>query len=185
LSVKLRASVDRRRQAERQPALAQQKPSDDQISWGDLRLVLDEELARLPEKYRTPLLLCCLGGRTRDEAAEQLGWTLGTLKMRLGRGRQLLRNRLARRGLTVSATLLAMLLAQHATASSLPAEMATTSVKASLLFVAGKTAAPLSAQAVSLAGIGLSAGASKAKLLGVTAVLLSLLGLAGGLLVSP
>jgi RNA polymerase sigma factor (sigma-70 family) len=185
LSVKLRVSVKRRRQAERQTPPARQQQAEDQITWGDLRLVLDEELARLPEKYRAPLLLCCLAGRTRDEAAEELGWTLGALKMRLERGRQLLRSRLARRGLSVSAALLAMLLAQHATASPVPAVLATTTSKASLLFAAGKTAAALSARAVRLAGLGLSAGASKAKLLGAAALLLSVLGLAGGLLVSP
>src|SRR5262249_118408 len=139
LSVKLRTSADRRRQSERQPPPTRQMQADNQITWGELRLVLDEELNRLPEKYRPPFLLSCLEGRTRDEAAEQLGWTLGALKMRLERGRQLLRKRLDRRGLSVSATLLAMLLAQHATASLLSAEMATTTVKASLLFAAGET----------------------------------------------
>ncbi|MCI0685400.1 MAG: sigma-70 family RNA polymerase sigma factor, partial [Gemmataceae bacterium] len=184
LAVKLRASVERRRQAEGQPS-ARPAPAEDQITWGDLRMVLDEELERLPEKYRAPLLLCCLAGRTRDEAAEQLGWTLGALKMRLERGRQLLRTRLARRGLTVSAALLAMALAQHATASPAPAALATATVKAALLFAAGKTPATLSAQAISLAGFGLSAGASKAKLLGAAAVLLSLIGVTVGSLVPP
>src|SRR5262249_60430914 len=80
---------------------ARQKPADDPITWDDLRLVLDEELGRLPDNYRVPLLLCCLAGRTRDEAAEQLGWTPATLKMQLERGRQLLRTRLALRGLSV------------------------------------------------------------------------------------
>src|SRR5262245_897523 len=159
LSVKLRASAERRRQSERRPPPAPPKPADDQITWGDLRLVLDEELDRLPEKYRAPLLLCCLAGRTRDEAAEQLGWTLGTLKMRLERGRQLLRTRLARRGLTVSAALLAVLLAQHTTASPVPALLATTTTKAALLFAPGNPSAALSAQVVRLAGFGLSAGA--------------------------
>src|SRR5262245_49022226 len=73
LAVKLRATSERRQQAERQPGIERRPPIDDQITWGDLRLVLDEELARLPEKYRVPLLLCCLVGRTRDEAAAQLG----------------------------------------------------------------------------------------------------------------
>jgi RNA polymerase sigma factor (sigma-70 family) len=185
LSVKLRASAERRQQAERQAPPARQRLADDQITWGDLRMVLDEELDRLPEKYRGPLLLCCLVGRTRDEAAEQLGCTVAALKTRLERGRQLLRTRLARRGLPVSAGLLAMLLAQHATATPVPAALAATTIKASILFAAGKTAAELSARAARLATSGLSAGASKAKLLGAAAVLLSLVGLAVGLLVSP
>jgi RNA polymerase sigma factor (sigma-70 family) len=184
LAVKLRASLDRRRESERQPPPARLTPADDQITWAELRVVLDEELDRLPEKYRAPLLLCCLEGRTRDEAAEQLGWTLGALKMRLERGRRLLRARLARRGLTVSAALLAMLLAQHAAAGPLPAVLATTTVKASLLFAAGATAAPLSARAVGLADLAPSAGAGKAKLLGGAVALLSLVGMAVGWLVS-
>src|SRR4051794_32716070 len=69
LSVKLRASVERRRRVEREPEPAPEKASDDQLTWRELREVLDEELARLPEKYRAPLLLCCLAGYTRDEAA--------------------------------------------------------------------------------------------------------------------
>jgi hypothetical protein len=57
LPVKLRASIKRRQQAEQRPVPVEGKPSDDQIAWSDLRLVLDEELSRLPEKYRPPLLL--------------------------------------------------------------------------------------------------------------------------------
>jgi RNA polymerase sigma factor (sigma-70 family) len=111
VSVKLRASVRRRRQAERQSPPAPQKPADDPITGGDLRGVLDEELDRLPEQYRAALQLCCLAGHTRDEAARQLGCTLGALKMRLERGRHLLRSRLVRRGLTFLAALVAVLLA--------------------------------------------------------------------------
>src|SRR5262249_11540903 len=131
------------------------------------------------------LLLCCLAGRTRDEAAEQLEWTLGAFKMRLERGRQLLRGRLARRGLTVSAALLAMMLAQHAAASPLPAAAAAATAQASLVFAAGKSCAALSSQAVKLASYGLSAGASKAKLLGAVALLLSIIGVAVGSLIAP
>ena len=60
---------------------------------------LDEELQRLPERLRSPLLLCYLSGLTRDEAAQQLGWSLGTLKRRLEEGRKALRIRLERRGI--------------------------------------------------------------------------------------
>jgi RNA polymerase sigma factor (sigma-70 family) len=145
LSVKLRTSVRRRRQLEQQPPPAP-RLADDQITWGDLRMVLDEELDRLPEKYRAPLLLCCLSGRTRDEAAEQLGWTLGALKMRLERGRQLLRTRLARRGLMVSAVLVILLLVQHTTVIQAAAVLAMTTIRTSLRFTAGTTATLLSAQ---------------------------------------
>jgi RNA polymerase sigma factor (sigma-70 family) len=74
---------------------------------GDLRRVLDEEVGRLPEKYRTPFVLCHLEGRTNREAAEQLGCPVGTLAARLSRARHRLRVRLARRGVTLSAGALA------------------------------------------------------------------------------
>src|SRR5262249_39477243 len=71
----------------------------DDIDTRDLRPVLDEEIARLPEKYRAPLVLCYLQGHTNAEAAEQLRCPKGTILSRLARGRQRLRSRLARRGL--------------------------------------------------------------------------------------
>ena len=64
----------------------------------ELRSVLDEELARLPAKYRVPLVLCYLEGLTHDEAAGQLAWPVGTVRSRLAGGRDRLRSRLARRG---------------------------------------------------------------------------------------
>jgi RNA polymerase sigma factor (sigma-70 family) len=73
-------------------------PAADLI-WGEVRQALDEELQRLPARLRSPLLLCYLSGLTRDEAARQLGWSLGTLKRRLEEGRTALRSRLARRGI--------------------------------------------------------------------------------------
>jgi RNA polymerase sigma factor (sigma-70 family) len=69
------------------------------VLWQEVRQALDEELQRLPERLRSPLVLCYLSGLTRDEAARQLGWSLGTLKRRLEEGRQALRSRLARRGI--------------------------------------------------------------------------------------
>ena len=85
------------------------RPSHDplaEMTARELCSVLDEELGRLPDKYRLPLLLCCLEGRTRDEAARELNWSLGALKGRLERGRELLRTRLDRRGVCLSAVLL-------------------------------------------------------------------------------
>jgi RNA polymerase sigma factor (sigma-70 family) len=80
-------------------------------AWDELLGVLDDELQRLSERYRAPLLLCYLQGRTQDEAAHQLGWSLSTLRRRLDRGRELLRLRLNRRGATLGAALFAGVLA--------------------------------------------------------------------------
>src|SRR5215472_13063456 len=73
----------------------------------EAQTIVDQELARLPDKYRAPLVLCCLEGLTRDEAAQQLGWSAGLLKSRLEKARELLRNRLVRRGMTLTAGLFA------------------------------------------------------------------------------
>jgi RNA polymerase sigma factor (sigma-70 family) len=103
VAVKGRARRTRRQTVE---AAAPPAPPTDpwpDVVWRDVRRVLDEELNRLPEKYRTPLVLCYLEGLTSDAAARRLGWTVGTLWGRLARGRELLRRRLARRDLALSA----------------------------------------------------------------------------------
>ncbi|WZO99845.1 sigma-70 family RNA polymerase sigma factor [Isosphaeraceae bacterium EP7] len=83
-------------------------PSSDRSSpgaeWAELRRVLDEEIARLPENDRTPLILCGLEGLSRDEAARRLGWPPGTVAGRLARAREKLRGRLTRRGMTLPAS---------------------------------------------------------------------------------
>lgn len=83
-------------------------PSDG-LQWREVRQTLDEELQRLPERLRSPLLLCYLSGLTRDEAAKQLGLSLGTLKRRLEEGRNTLRIRLARRGIAAVSLALTVL----------------------------------------------------------------------------
>ena len=68
-----------------------------ELTWRELRPVLDAELERLPEKYRAPLVLCYLQGKTNEEAARQLGWPPGSMSARLARGRAMLGDRLAGR----------------------------------------------------------------------------------------
>lgn len=119
----------------------------------DWRTMLDEELSHLPEKYRTPLVLCHLEGKTVDEAARLLGSRSGTIKSQLHRGRQQLQGRLARRGVALTATAWAALQSQRATAALLTEHQVNTAVKASLLATTepALTAGGVSAQAVFLA----------------------------------
>jgi RNA polymerase sigma factor (sigma-70 family) len=78
-----------------------------ELSARELLTVLDEEVKRLPAVYRLPVVLCYLEGRSQEEAARQLGWSAGSVKGRLERGRARLHHRLARRGLTLAAVLTA------------------------------------------------------------------------------
>jgi RNA polymerase sigma factor (sigma-70 family) len=107
VSSDLRAKLARRA-ARPLPAELAAPTSDDERARAlqELLAALDEELARLPNRYRAPLVLCYLEGRSRDEAALQLGWSIGTVRGCLERGRQVLRKRLLRRGLSLPAVLL-------------------------------------------------------------------------------
>jgi RNA polymerase sigma factor (sigma-70 family) len=106
LSLNARTAVKRRahHEAQAKPVLSADPLAD--LTVRELQRALDEELSRLPEKYRDPIILCCLEGRSRDEAASSLGWSLATVKDRLERGRQRLRSRLARRGVLLSTALI-------------------------------------------------------------------------------
>src|SRR5208282_6759427 len=100
-----RATASRYRQGDRQEMEAvQAEPADS--SHLDLRPLLHEELGRLPDKYRAPIVLCHLEGKTHEEAARLLHWPVGTVSGRLSRGRELLRSRLERRGIAAPSALL-------------------------------------------------------------------------------
>jgi RNA polymerase sigma factor (sigma-70 family) len=138
---KARALAARRRGRERQVAQmpAVPAPPEPDVDWLPL---LDQELNGLPEKYRTALVLCDLHGKSRPEAARQLGVPEGTLSARLTRGRRLLAGRLARRGVTLSAGAVAAALAPP-TASAVPAAL----VSAAVTAAAGAAPAPVAALA--------------------------------------
>jgi RNA polymerase sigma factor (sigma-70 family) len=118
VALKARVQAARRSERERSAASARAADAMAEITGRELQQVLDEELLRLPARYRAPLVLCYLEGKTRDEAAEELGWTVGSVKGRLERGRQLLEMRLARRGLAFSTALLATALASSSAAAA-------------------------------------------------------------------
>jgi RNA polymerase sigma factor (sigma-70 family) len=90
----------------------------DELGNQELFRVIDEEIARLPQLLRAPFILCCLEGRTRDEAAAALGCSVAAVKSRLERGRHFLRQRLERRGFGLPAAFLVLgLTGSHVRAS--------------------------------------------------------------------
>lgn len=105
-----------------------------------MRGVLDDELNRLPERYRVPVLLCYLESKTTEEAARQLGCPRGTVLSRLATARERLRRRLARRGLTLSAMALASLVAENAAHAGLPPALVDATMKSAAAFAGGTAA---------------------------------------------
>ena len=115
-----RASAARRREYERRAAESRPPlmfPADD---WKDVCSILHEEIDRLPDCCRVPVVLCDLEGLTHEQAARRLCWPVGTVKSRLTRGRERLRGRLVRRGLAPTAGLLTL----SSTAQSGPGRVA-------------------------------------------------------------
>ncbi len=154
LARKVQRAEARRRRHERRAAEARTQAGAAKEGWAELLVVLDEELERLPDSLRAPLLLCYLEGRTQDEAAHLLGWSLATLRRRQERGRELLRLRMTRRGATLGAGLSAWLVHSHATAA-VPVALAEGTTRVALDFAAGK---PLASVAAGLAREALQVG---------------------------
>ncbi len=109
----------------RERLAASQRPTtvEDDPGWDELCRLLDDELLRLPECSRVPLLLCYLEGRTQDEAARQIGWSLRTLRRRLDKARNLLKARMIRRGATLGAGLFAEIMSPSFSHAVLTSEL--------------------------------------------------------------
>jgi RNA polymerase sigma factor (sigma-70 family) len=165
--------------AQRRVAKSAASPLEE-LTLGEARAALDEELARLPEKLRGPLVLCCLGGRARDEAAQELGLPLSTLKSRLEQAREQLRRRLVRRGLDLPAVLSAAFLTGEATAV-VPAALIRATARCAALFESGfpGAEAPATAGALALAKGALNVMPT-GKLIALSAAALLALALAAG-----
>jgi RNA polymerase sigma factor (sigma-70 family) len=140
LALRAKSGVERRRACEREASSASSVDPLSEVSGRELYSLLDAELQRLPMKYRAPLVLCYLEGNTRDEAAQLLGWSLGAVKGRLERGRNILRGRLVRRGLTLSAALLGGVIADNASAA-VTGTLQSTTVASAILFASPHTLA--------------------------------------------
>jgi RNA polymerase sigma factor (sigma-70 family) len=147
---KARATVARRRGREWQVAEMPEPTAAEPERWDELRPLLDQELSRLPQKFRAAVLLCDLEGKTRKEAARQLGVPEGTLAAWVARGRGMLARRLSRRGLALSGAAAAAALSRAAATGAVPHAVVCSTVKAAHLFWAGQAAAA-SPNAVALA----------------------------------
>jgi RNA polymerase sigma factor (sigma-70 family) len=144
---KARAMSARRRVKETEAGVARAAPQDG--AWREVQALLDEELSRLPDRYRVPIVLCELEGKTIKEAAQQLGWPQGTVATRLSRGRTMLGKRLARHGLPLAA--LAAALTEAVASAGVPTPLERSTVQAASRFAAGRAAAGLvSARAAAL-----------------------------------
>jgi RNA polymerase sigma factor (sigma-70 family) len=120
--------------------------------------ILHEEIDRLPEKYRAPVVLCYLEGLTHDQAADALCWPVGTVRGRLARARDCLRERLTRRGLALPAGLLGALLSEQAASAAVAPALEQATLKAALaLAMGGSTAGVVSASVATLMKEGLRA----------------------------
>jgi RNA polymerase sigma factor (sigma-70 family) len=178
----VRAKNNRRRSKEKQvmemPEPAETPPDD----WSDLRPLLDQELSRLADVYREAIVLCDLEGKTRKEAAQKVGIPEGTMSSRLTTARRQLAKRLMRRGLTLSGSTVATILAQGALTACVPTPLVASTVKSAAIVAAGSAIAG----AVSASVVALTEGVLKTmfltKVKPVTAVALALF-LAAGLLV--
>jgi RNA polymerase sigma factor (sigma-70 family) len=120
----------------------------------DLLSRLDRELGRLPEKYRIPIVLCELEGMSHREAAERLGWPIGTVSGRLSRAKAMLTRRLSRPGMALPVGSLAVLLARDAASAGMPTGLIGATVRAASLLATGQavTAGAVSAEVAALAG---------------------------------
>jgi RNA polymerase sigma-70 factor (ECF subfamily) len=184
LARKARADAARAERHDQRSALGSPPDPPTETSWREVQQILDDELQRLPTRYRLPLILCYLEGRTRDDAAAQLGWSPGRLKGLLERGRERLRCALVRRGLAPAA-LAPLVLAESALAAPVPPLLAVSTLRTGLRVAAGEgiLACDVSETVAHLVEGGMgSMGPKKLILVLVLALGLSVLGTGAGVL---
>jgi RNA polymerase sigma factor (sigma-70 family) len=180
-ALKARAVLARRRSREKQVDVMPEPPVSHRTTadWADLQPVIDEELARLPDKLRVPVVLCDLEGRAQRDVARHLGIPPATLATRIATARRTLAARLTKRGVTLSGGALAGMLSANGAASAVPIALSQGVVRAAEAVLGGGV--PLvSAHAVQLSeGVMRMMLITKLKAVAVTAV--TVLALSGGL----
>ncbi|HEY7424599.1 MAG TPA: sigma factor-like helix-turn-helix DNA-binding protein, partial [Gemmataceae bacterium] len=121
---------ERRRSSEQGCPPAPASDPGQEAAWRELGRIVEEEVHALPEGLRTALLLCYWEGLTNDEAARRLGWPCGTLKTRLAKARKLLHDRLVRRGVTLPAGAITLVLAPSGSEASVPPTLVAATARA-------------------------------------------------------
>jgi RNA polymerase sigma factor (sigma-70 family) len=135
-----RAAARRRIREGRFPVIPPEPPPPAQAAWREVQQALDEEITRLPEHYRAPFILCCLEGRSRAEVAGALGLRVGTVWSRLAKARKRLQERLAQRGIELSAVLAAAAVTEGVGRASGPARLIGPTIETALRYAAGPAA---------------------------------------------
>jgi RNA polymerase sigma factor (sigma-70 family) len=187
-ALEARGAIARRRAIEKQVQAMPHPAIEPKLeeSWQELRPLLDQELSRLPEKYRLPVILCDLEGRSRREVARQLGVPDGTLSNRLATARQMLARRLTRRGLTIPSAALATALAQSAVSAAVPAALIVSTTQTAALLAAGGAVSAIPAKVVALMeGVIKTMLLTKLKTVAVVLLLVGLAGASVGMLTYP
>jgi RNA polymerase sigma factor (sigma-70 family) len=174
-AVKARATTGKRKVREKQVAEMPEPVVAEQDKWPDVQLLLDQELSRLPDKYRAVIVLCDLEDKSRKEAAQLLDLPEGTVGSRLARARVMLAKRLVQRGVVVSGGALATMLIENVASAGVPNMVVSSTIKAASIYAAGPAAA---AGVISAKVVALTEGVLKAmlftKLKAMVAVVLTL-----------
>ena len=178
-AMKARATTSTRRAREKQVPDMPEPEGGREDHRDDLLPLLDQELSRLPEKYHIPIILCDLGGKTHKQAAEQLGWPIGTVSGRLSRARSMLAERLTRRGVTRAGGSLVVLLSQGSASASVPLSLITSTTRAAMKFAAGQAVTGVVSAKVATLTEGVLKAMLMTKLKIATAVLMVALAAAG------
>jgi RNA polymerase sigma factor (sigma-70 family) len=174
----MRRAGRRRREHERRASTMRQRRVTPAVTT-DSDAVLDEELARLPATYRTPLVLCYLQGKTHAEAARELGCAISSVSRRLTRGCELLRGRLAHRGVVLATGSAAAALSRASASAAMPLHLARSTTAAALEFAGGAAVGTTAAKVAQ--GVIQSMSGAKLKLCGLLLAALAGAGLGAGL----
>lgn len=148
---KARAKIARRSAHEKQASALPDVEPVYEMNPPQLGELFDQEVARLPRKYRLPVVLCYLEGKPKGEIARQLGWPEGTVSARLTRAREMLRHWLTRKAVSLPAGTLATVLTPEALSAALPPGLAASTAKAAGAFAAGAGGGLISASTLALA----------------------------------